>query len=61
MMVLKFNCKQQNQFPDMEYLFLDLSSRRGVMGSYKKSWEEQGVKKFEYRNFNSVNLEEVIP
>lgn len=63
--VLHLNCSAQDQFPDLEYLFLDLSSRRGLAGSYLKSWKEDvdgnNVEKFLYRDFRSVILKEVIP
>lgn len=61
MIVLKIACDAEDKFPNLEYLFLDLTSRVGLMGSYDKVWLENGVEKFKYRNFNMVNLKEVIP
>ncbi len=59
MLILKINCS--TNFPQAEYLFIDLSSRRGVVGSYPYPWQEGTRVKFQYRNFSEISLKNVLP
>jgi hypothetical protein len=56
---LKLTCPVN--FPNAEYLFIDLASRLGVLASYERIWKDGALVKFKYRDFNRITLKDVLP
>lgn len=47
-------------FPEAEYMLVDLTSRLGVLGSFEKTWKDQDLIKFNYRDFSDITLKDIL-
>jgi hypothetical protein len=56
---LKLTCPVN--FPNAEYLLIDLASRMGVLASYERTWKDGALVKFKYRDFNRITLKDILP